>query len=151
MLSDIRRRFRESKSERQKQSFCRFLSGRIIRKYKMEKFAEAQLGISQRRWYTGSGFDYKHNSQVNPVHSEIRAFYLRDDNSHMTTRVKNTKILHKMKKQRRLLLDTLINLHGKFLAESKLKVSYSVFCRLRPFWVVEPSDLDRETCLCKKK
>jgi len=29
------------------------------------------------------------------------------------------------------------------------KISYSLFCRLRPFWVVFPTSSDRETCLCK--
>jgi hypothetical protein len=29
------------------------------------------------------------------------------------------------------------------------QISYSVFCRLCPFWTVAPTEKDRETCLCK--
>lgn len=29
------------------------------------------------------------------------------------------------------------------------QVSYAFFCRVRPFWVVPPTDRDRETCQCK--
>ena len=42
------------------------------------------------------------------------------------------------------------NLHRRFLLESPdSRISYSLFCRMRPFWVVQPSIADRETCLCK--
>jgi len=39
------------------------------------------------------------------------------------------------------------NLHRKFLSEGG-QVSYSKFCKLRPFWTVQPKESDRETCLC---
>lgn len=42
------------------------------------------------------------------------------------------------------------NLHRRFLLESpNCQISYSLFCRMRPFWVVQPSMADRQTCLCK--
>ena len=28
-------------------------------------------------------------------------------------------------------------------------MSYSLFCKLRPFWILKPSEKDRNTCLCK--
>ena len=28
-------------------------------------------------------------------------------------------------------------------------MSYSVFCCMRPFWIVAPSEHDRDTCQCK--
>lgn len=30
-----------------------------------------------------------------------------------------------------------------------MKISYTLFCRLRPYWVIIPSTKDRETCLCR--
>ncbi|XP_058628850.1 uncharacterized protein LOC131538763 isoform X2 [Onychostoma macrolepis] len=51
--------------------------------------------------------------------------------------------------QKRLLTDTLKNLHRKFQSENSDQVSYSFFCTLRPFWVVTPTESDRKTCLCK--
>ena len=81
----------------------------------------------------------------------MTAFYLRTDNSRIMTGLKNTKSQGKKKRQKRILQDTLKNLHVKFLAEGKnMKISYSLFCRLRPFWVVCPVESDRNTCLCKQ-
>ncbi len=52
--------------------------------------------------------------------------------------------------QKRFLMDTLKNLHKKYLLENPRKsVSYSLFCRFQPYWVVQPTLSDRETCLCK--
>ena len=55
-----------------------------------------------------------------------------------------------MKMQKRFLVDTMKNLHRKFLAENNTShISYASFCRLRPFWVVHPSLSDRDTCQCR--
>ncbi|WAR24274.1 hypothetical protein MAR_037943, partial [Mya arenaria] len=51
--------------------------------------------------------------------------------------------------QVRLLNDTIANLHQKYLFENKSKISYSLFARLKPFWVIQASEKDRQTCLCK--
>ena len=67
----------------------------------------------------------------------------------MTTGKNNTITRLKMKKQRRLLVDSLKILHLKFVAESGVAISYALFCRLKPFYVVEPTELDRQTCQCK--
>lgn len=55
---------------------------------------------------------------------------------------------NKTKKQRTYLLDSMKNLHKLFEAENT-KVSYSYFCKQRPFWVLMPNVNARETCLCK--
>lgn len=53
--------------------------------------------------------------------------------------------------QKRLLLDSVKNLHLRFLAEqTNIQLSYSLFCTLRPYWVVHPTLADRETCMCKQ-
>lgn len=51
--------------------------------------------------------------------------------------------------QKRLLTDTLKNLHRKVQSENRGQVSYSLFSTLRPFWGVTPTESDRKTCLCK--
>ena len=81
----------------------------------------------------------------------IETFLTRDDNSRMTTGKKQTVTKNKIKKQKRLLLDSLINLHEKFCAENPAhNISYVTFTRHRPFWVRQPTDKDRDTCICKK-
>jgi hypothetical protein len=54
------------------------------------------------------------------------------------------------KHQKRFLNDSLLNLHKKYIGQYNVSMSYAAFCRLRPFWVVEPQVKDRETCLCVK-
>ena len=39
----------------------------------------------------------------------------------------------------------------KYLSENvKRKMSYALFCRLKPFYIRHPKPSDRETCLCKR-
>ena len=74
----------------------------------------------------------------------------RDDNNRITTSKSDTITRKGQKKHRRLMSDTLFNLPKKFIAENQsMKISYSSFCQLRPFWVVTPTHRDRKTCLCK--
>lgn len=41
-------------------------------------------------------------------------------------------------------------LHAKFKREyPEIKISYSEFCKRRPFWIIKPTVKDRDTCLCK--
>jgi len=96
-----------------------------------------------------------HKSHGNGVDLEtkklIETFLTRDDNSRVTTGKKQTVTKRKDKRQKCLLLDSLVNLHEKFCAEhSDNNVSYVTFTRHRPFWVRQPTAKDRDTCLCKK-
>ncbi|KAJ4940403.1 hypothetical protein JOQ06_026706 [Pogonophryne albipinna] len=44
----------------------------------------------------------------------------------------------------------MLNLNQKLMLEMPhLKLSYSLFCRKRPFWIVAPNINNRETCVCK--
>lgn len=62
---------------------------------------------------------------------------------------KDVKTVKKLKKQKRYLNDTLKNLHQKFI-ENHSKISFSFFCKLRPFYVVRPVVNARDTCMCIK-
>ena len=80
----------------------------------------------------------------------VDSFFQRDDVSRMTAGKKDTVTKNKIKRQKRYLNDTLANLHKQFLSENPtVSVSYSTFCRLRPFHVLIPHVTNRETCLCK--
>lgn len=73
-----------------------------------------------------------------------------EDNSNSSPAAANKEFIsrHKIKKQKRYLLDTLKNLHKKFLQIAPFVISYTGFNRLRPFWVVHPTLSNRETCAC---
>lgn len=46
--------------------------------------------------------------------------------------------------------DSIKGIHAKFVKQfPELKISYSLFCLYRPFWVLRASQKDRDTCLCR--
>ncbi|PZC80151.1 hypothetical protein B5X24_HaOG215373 [Helicoverpa armigera] len=53
-----------------------------------------------------------------------------------------------MQKQKRYMTTTQKVLHEKFMTKHKIKVSYSFFCKHRPFWVLAPKSAQRDTCKC---
>ena len=79
---------------------------------------------------------------------KVHQYFERDDVSRVKPDKQATITRKGEKRQVRLLLDDLTNLHAKYLSEGN-KISYSMFCRLRPFHVVKPTEKDRKTCLCK--
>lgn len=78
----------------------------------------------------------------------VRGFLELDINSRMCPGKKEYITKHKVRRQKRVLLDSLKNLHLKFLREHGIKMCYSTFRKLRPFHIVTPKHSDRETCLC---
>uniref|UniRef100_A0A1B6LPS1 Uncharacterized protein n=1 Tax=Graphocephala atropunctata TaxID=36148 RepID=A0A1B6LPS1_9HEMI len=83
--------------------------------------------------------------------TEVVTFLAKDESSRLTAGKRETITKKKVKKQKRLLNDSLKNLHAKFIVEYPMykHMSYSLFCRFRPFWIVNPSVTSRNTCLCK--
>lgn len=85
----------------------------------------------------------------NIIKKDIKSFFESDDNSR-TAAGKKDCITRKMeKKQKRFLVDSLINLHKKFIETHQYAVSYSLFCKNKPFWVGAPAEKDKEICMCK--
>lgn len=82
---------------------------------------------------------------TNQIREEIHKFFERDDVSRMCPGKKNCL---EENKQKRLLLETVKNLHPLFCAETGIRVSYSTLLREKPYWVVQPTKRDRDTCLC---
>ena len=122
----------------------------ILKKYRLSHFARASglptTASTERNDVTCHG-----NAIDQETKLLVISFFQRDDNSRITTGKKQTVTKKKVKKQKRLLLDTIANLHEKFCAEnSNSIISYISFTRLRPFWVRVPVAKDRDTCLCRK-
>jgi len=158
LVDTIKERYQDSKLERQKRTFACMLSGRIVKRYKLQSYSYQQLGFSVRQWSKLSSqsaseiFEARRRRFAANIRmkDDVKTFYLRDDVSRTTAGKKETVTKNKCKMQKRLLVDTLSNTHLKFLAEYHLySVSYSMFCRMRPFWVVPAAERDRHTCLCK--
>jgi len=54
----------------------------------------------------------------------------------------------KKKKNKSVCYYSLKNTYLKYCCEFP-QISYSLFCRPRPFWVLQPIDCDRNMCVCK--
>lgn len=80
---------------------------------------------------------------------DIIIFLEEDENSRICPGKNEFVSKGKIKKQKRYLTDSLKNLHKKYIATSQYKISYSSFCKLRPFWIRIASVNIRDTCLCK--
>lgn len=154
LVENIKRKYKNTKNEREKQLIARVVSGNILKKYRHLRLLRKSFGFSKKR-HTDMEEDLsipkKRRKSWKSVDmaGRVRSFLLRDDVSRMTPGSKQTITQKKQKMQKRLLTDTLKDLHRKCLSEGHGPLSYTTFCRLRPFWVVTPSDADRNTCLCK--
>lgn len=93
--------------------------------------------------------DFRMKKITAAVQQDVKMFFESDDVSRMCPGKKDCVTVKKVKKQKRLLLDSLKNLHAKFCESSSYKIGYSTFCTLRPFWVRIPTVNERETCACK--
>lgn len=153
IVDQIKKRYVKEKKERQKQTYTYLLASSMVKKYRLQKTMQAEFGFSARCWnkstgakssrkmYASRGVRYRQN---------ITNFFTRDDNSRSTTGKKETLTKHKDKQQKRLLNDSMRNLHVKYCSENPTQnISYTLFTRLRPFWVVPPKESDRLTCSCK--
>ena len=139
--AQLRKKYRKCKKN-QKHSMAKVIGGSIMKRYKFKTIALKVIGAKSRITISGN-----RRCISKMACKYVQQFFEREDNSRIITGIKNTVTKKKVKKQRRVLNDTLTNLHHKYLAEAKYKMGYSTFCRLRPFWVKFPTDT--ETCLCK--
>lgn len=81
------------------------------------------------------------------IKRNIQNFLQEDDNSQVAPGKNEYVKIGGIKKQKRYLIDNIKNLHAKYCKKWG-RVSYSVFCKYRPVWVVHPSG-KRDTCQCK--
>ncbi|KAL7370849.1 hypothetical protein ABVT39_012719 [Epinephelus coioides] len=126
LIHDIGIKYKNARNEKGKKTVAEVVVGTIVKKYRLQRYTDTSL------------------------ESKVKTFFTRDDVSRMTTGKKQTMTKKKIKMQKRFLVDTMKNLHRKFLAENNTShISYASFCRLRPFWVVHPFLSDRDTCQCR--
>lgn len=119
----------------------KYLSSRLkILEKKLAKYRMRVLRLKRKK-------DVRNTDKVN-VKQRIHDFLLEDENSRLTAGKKETITRRKEKRQIRLLNDSLLNLHKKFLTKTGLNISYETFRRHRPFWVIFPKAATRNTCLC---
>lgn len=142
-------------------SFSRVSAGRAVsarnrRRLKMKNeylsyrlnFLEKKLAKYRMRLLRLKRKKEQNNMEKISIGQKIHDFLIDDENSRLTAGKKETITRRKVKKQIRLLNDTLLNLHKTFINKTGLNVSYETFRRHRPFWVIFPKAASRNTCLC---
>lgn len=154
LVDNISKKYASTKHKKTRQVIAALVSGRILKKYKFKKRIQETLAISRKQQKHSEisilSNKLKYRSLCYKLGNNVRSFFTRDENSRLTAGKSQTITRGKIKKQKRFLNDTMRNLHRRFLLESPdCSISYSLFCRMRPFWVVQPSIADRETCLCR--
>lgn len=111
----------------------------VFRKYGFKTKACKTLGIESRI----SRSRPKKGYLSQRVRQSVRDFFLRDDVSRLLSGKNRTVTRKKVKKQKRILCDSLKNLYLKYIAESLERISFTTFWRLKPFFVVYPSPSER--------
>jgi len=148
VLDDLRARYAACKSKNAKRKMANLVMGRTVRKCKMQMLCCQSLGFSKKM---STPKVRQRVCSSTPWRYAIRDFFVRDDVSRITSGKKETVTRDKTKEQKRYLCDDLLNLHRKFLSENpQFTVSYAMFCRLRPFFVLLPTLRGRETCCCRQ-
>ena len=99
---------------------------------------------------TNSNISSEYAKKWRFIKNEIIDFYLSDENSTQSPGIQDVITKKKVKKRKRYLNNSLVNLHKKYCFETKRKISRTFFKNLRPFWVIEAKLSTRETCLCRQ-
>jgi len=157
LLKGFIEKYRQAKSEKAKKTLSHVFRSDMLKKYRLQTMAKKQLKLTQRQLKPddNSGKEFQRKPRrsriIQEMKADIESFLCREENSRMKAGKKSTKTQLGMKRQVYLLSDSLKNLHLKFLAENpRRKMSYALFCRLKPFFVRHATHRDRETCLCKR-
>ena len=158
VIEQLRTKYNSLENESDRQVFSKILAGNVLKKYRMVGESLKYFGMSRRRMVSNekrSGRLVFEKKSRNPqkkssIREKVRTFLELDINSRLLPGKRDTITRNKQKKQKRLLNDSLKNLHKKFQEENRdIKISYSTFLKLRPFWIVQPKVADRNTCVCK--
>lgn len=106
------------------------IDGDIVRRCRIKRHINNSRGV-----HTGEkGPKRGHTALDQTTNQMIIDLFERDDNSRLTTGQKETVTRNKVRKQKRLMTDTMINLQEKYCAENIDNiVSYISLTRLRPF------------------
>jgi hypothetical protein len=123
----------------------RLARGKIIHKYRLHSHFSRTVGIARAK--PSKAKHCKQLNEIQKVTNQIKHFLEDDEHSRLAPGKKDTITRKKVKKQKRYLCHTLQYLHEKFVQQYSV-ISYSLFCRLRPFWVIKPKPKDRDTCRC---
>uniref|UniRef100_A0A8D8TC48 Uncharacterized protein n=1 Tax=Cacopsylla melanoneura TaxID=428564 RepID=A0A8D8TC48_9HEMI len=146
--------YSEIDSQEEKRKFKQQVCGKLIRKYKLQSQYKRKLrGKHEKGENVGGENSYKRKSTNynNNLKDKVVAFFLEEANSRMMPGKKDFVSKGKTKMQKRYLNHSMKKLHSEFLKNNpKTPLSYTLFCKLKPFYVKKMNAAARETCKCLK-
>lgn len=156
LCSQIKTNLKLMNNPKEKHKFISNIFGKkeIFKKYRTTVDLSKRLmsGTNHSGRYslhTNNGLNkWKENRKIQELKIKVRKFLEQDDHSCLAPGKRDTITLKKEKLQKRYLNDTLKNLHVEFC--KTFKMSYALFCRLRPFNIIHQKFDSRDTCLCKQ-
>ncbi|CAI6359153.1 unnamed protein product [Macrosiphum euphorbiae] len=155
MKCQLTQQFKQLTSRRRKREFGELLVGNnnFFKKYKLlcdlRGTTSTKVFNSTHMLTNNKQFRTRLNKINELVKQDIHDFFEDDEVSMVCPGKKDCITKFKIKKQKRVLTNTLKNHHVKFLGKVNYKVGYVSFCKLKPFWVVKHKVSERDTCLCK--
>ena len=149
-MQTIGRKYADS-NEQDKRFIRNTFFTQSLSKYKLVNVLRTSLGVQLRQKDGQQKTRRLYRPKTLEIKDTVTTFLTRDDNSQLTTSKNDTISRAGVKRQRRLLVQSMKALYKKYLAENPktMHISYGLFCRWRPFHVVTPTARDRQTCLCK--
>lgn len=136
------------KTKKNKQIVRKPIGTDVLKKYRVQKPCPGAWNIKKQCYFW---LQKAKNIYITYKLLDKLVKFLEDDRvSRMLPGKKDAIKRGSLKKQRRVLLDTVDNLHKQFQTENNVKISRSSFYRAWPFWVTFPKMSDWETCACIK-
>lgn len=153
MKYNLKTKYSELRTQREKQIFAKAVGGNLLRKYRVtgqcRSFLSRKLMKSNSNRLTTLTYERLNSGSKTFLSNKVCKFFERDENSRLCPGKRDIVRKDGISKQKRYLNATMRELHTVFL-ESNFKISLALFCRLRPFWVVKANPANRDTCLCVK-
>ena len=138
-------------TSRKEKKLSEHISLKYTKKYRLDNVAKNYFPFRSFCSYSvkrkSCAGTWKHAKLIRKYTQE----FFEDDSISNFSPSKNDQIVRKkVRKQKRFITNSLIYLYEEYCKRSPFPHSYSSFCRLRPFWVLQRSFGSRDTCLCIK-
>ncbi|CAH0547039.1 unnamed protein product [Brassicogethes aeneus] len=154
LVKEIKAKAKDS-NEVEKNILGACISSSIYKKYRVQSEATSIVSRHILKKHLKSQINHVKKRQLRTqqmmsIRRQIENFFLEDENTIPAPGKRDTITKRKITKQKRYLTTTLKILYKKYVDQLKSKISFSTFCRLRPFYVLKPRVSNRDTCLCIK-
>lgn len=133
------------KKHEEKKKYYKLLKLKSLQKYKLLHLSKPFFKHDTLKKHKPR----KISTKMLKVKDDVINFLEKDENTRMCPGKKDYLQSKEGKvQQKRVLCDTLYNLHQKFLSTVDYKISLATFCRFRPFWITWQNVHERNTCKC---